>query len=184
MTAKRLETGAWNFEFTMDASVPSFAVVDRYRAQATAGLCSEAFEKSAQHGKRKRTEELRFDQAGKKVARRTLPDGGKTEMAAPGCAKDALTFLYFVRSELAAGRIAPAQTVYWGAGYQVKLEYAGAGPLVLGGARVEADRLTGTIKGPASEHKVELWFARTGARELLQVKLPLQMGLFSLELVR
>jgi hypothetical protein len=183
MAAQRTGAGAWNFEFTLDASVPSFAVVDRYRAQAGASLCSEVFEKTAQHGKKKTSEVLRFEGAGK-VERRTLPDGGKTSLPAPACAKDALTYLYHVRAELASGRIPVAQTVFFGAAYQVKLEYGGAQAINIGGTRTDADRLLGVIKGPASEHKVELWFARSGARELLMVRLPLQMGLFSLELAR
>jgi hypothetical protein len=49
---------------------------------------------------------------------------------------------------------------------------------------VEADRMVANLKGPASEHTFEMYFARDAARTPVLVKLPLAMGSFSMELVR
>ena len=175
----------WEFALTLEAALPGFAVNDRYRSIAgPKDFCSLEFEKDATHGKRKARERTSFD-LGKAVAtRETLGGGGKSELPIPACPKDALTFLYYVRSELSQGRLAPAQTIFFGAPYQVKLEYGGTQNLRIGETRVEADRLTAAVKGPASSITFELFFAREAARTLVLVRVPFSMGVFSMELVR
>lgn len=175
----------WEFALTLEAALPGFAVNDRYRSIAgPKDFCSLEFEKEATHGKRKARERTSFD-LGKAVAtRETLGGGGKSELPIPACPKDALTFLYYMRSELSQGRLAPAQTIFFGAPYQVKLEYGGTQNLRIGETRVEADRLTAVVKGPASNTTFELFFAREAARPLVLVRVPFSMGVFSMELVR
>ena len=41
-------------------------------------------------------------------------------MKTPACAKDALTFLYYVRRELSQGRMPPQQTMFFGASYEIR----------------------------------------------------------------
>jgi hypothetical protein len=53
-----------------------------------------------------------------------------------------------------------------------------------GDSYVDADRIIGKIKGPASEAQFEAVFARDAARTPLQIKVPLALGSFSMELVR
>jgi hypothetical protein len=172
------------FEFILDASVPGFVVADRFRSVATPGLCSLEFGKDSSHGKRKAQERSTFDPERKVVTRVTLGGGGQSEIPVAACAKDALTFLYFLRQELHSGRLPPAQTILFGAPYQIRLQHAGVQSIVSGDSRVEADRLTAILKGPASEVTFEMWFARDEPRTLLQVRASLPTGVFSMELVR
>jgi len=179
--ARQTPSGVWNFEFTLDASIPGFAVKDQFRSQATANLCSDVLEKRLQHGKRKAEEEIEFDRGEGKATRFTLPKGpkgGETTIPIGSCARDALTFLFQIRRDLAAGRMPAPATVLFGAPYQVKFDYGGTQKI----QGQDADRLVGTLKGPASEAKFELWFARGPLRTFLQARVPLAMGTFSLEI--
>jgi hypothetical protein len=179
--ARKTEAGAWNFEFTLDASIPGFNVSDQYRAQASGALCSEVFVKRLLHGKRKTEEEVHFDPSGQ-VKRKTLPNGGASEYAAGPCARDALTFLAWLRREMASRRAPAPGVVVFGAAYQLRLEPAGAQRIVLNGAAHDADRLNATLKGPASETRFELYFGRDANRRLLLGRVPLPLGAFTMEL--
>lgn len=177
------ETGPDNPRFstsvTLEAAVPAFPIRDDFRATASRDLCAASLTKQISHGGKKSEETTTFE-SGK--ATRETKNGGKTEYQSGACARDALSFIQFVRRELAAGRIPPPQTVYFGAPYQVKLDYGGASQIVLGGERKDVDRLVGSIKGPASQHSIELFFSRDPARTLISARVPLPLGTLSLEL--
>jgi hypothetical protein len=173
----------WRFELRLDVSVPGFPVVDHFVSDATAGFCSATFEKNALHGKRKTRETISFD-AKKRTATRQTTEGGKSEISTPACAKDPLAFLFFARQELKAGRIPASQPVFYGAGYQVRLEAAGTQSIQSGDTKVEADKVVGTIKGPATEAKFEMLFARDPVRTPLLIKVPFAIGTIAMELAR
>jgi hypothetical protein len=173
----------YDFEFSIDAGIPGFTVGDKFRSEASPDFCSIEFEKVSSHGKKKANEKTTFDPE-KGTATRETKDGGKTEVTTAQCAKDALDFLYYVRRELAQGRLAPRQPVYFGASYEVRLEFAGTQMLRLGESSLEADRLNGSLKGPSSEVKFEAYFLKDAARTLAMVKVPLAVGTFSMELVK
>jgi len=172
-----------HFEFGVDAAVPGFQVLDRYQASATPDFCSVDIEKKTQHGKKKGDEKTTFDQQAGTASRET-EGGGKTELQISSCAKDALTYLYYVRHELAQGRLPAPQTVYFGAPYQVRLEFAGTQSIRIGDSRVDADRLTGSAKGPSSEVSFEVFFLKDASRTPALVRVPLSLGVFSMELVK
>jgi hypothetical protein len=183
MPAGEGEPARREFLLTLEASVPGFAVTDQARSLATGQFCSLELDKMTTHGKRKTHEKTTFrPQDG--FATRVTVGGGKSEIPIPSCARDALTFLFYVRQELAAGRLPPAQTILYGAPYQVRIEFGGTQPVRIGDARVEADRLIATVKGPASEFKVELFFERDGPRTPVLIKTPFTLGTFAMELVR
>src|SRR5258708_1442560 len=92
---------AWDFEVTMDASVPGFTLRDRYQSAATLDLCSLQLEKTFTHGNRKADEKMVFDQQNHSASRETKNGGGKSDVSISSCAKDALTFMQFARRELA-----------------------------------------------------------------------------------
>jgi hypothetical protein len=48
----------------------------------------------------------------------------------------------------------------------------------------QADRFSARVKGPASEHSIEIYFARDPARTPVLVRVPFPLGIFSMELVR
>src|SRR3954463_3355150 len=107
-------TSGWAFETTVDIGVPGFAIKDAYRSNATQELCSVDFDRSFSHGSKKTREKTTFDQQKGRAQRVTIlpPDGGKTDIDIPSCARDALAFVYFARREMGQGRVAPAQQVF------------------------------------------------------------------------
>ena len=173
----------WSFAFSLDAAVPGFVVSDMYQSTAAGDFCSAEFVKTFTHGKKKTNEKVVFDARKRTLTRTTLgADGGTSESSTPACARDALTFLYYLRRELSQGRTPPPQTVFFGAAYQVRFEFGGAQKL---GARgVEADRVHASVKGPASEISFDLFFAHDAARTPLQVRVPFPVGTLTMELVR
>jgi len=175
--------GNLDMEFSIDAGVPGFPVTDRYRSLATPAMCSVEFEKDLLHGKKSTKETTKFD-AAKGVAIRETKGGGKTEASILPCAKDALSFLGFIREELAKGRVPSPQTVYFGAAYTIRLHHAGTQKITLPEGPVETDKLVATVKGKASDITFEIYIAKDKSRTPVLVKAPLAMGVFSMELVR
>jgi hypothetical protein len=175
---------AWDFEVTMDASIPGFALRDHYESNATLDLCSLQLDKTFTHGNRKADEKETFDQQNHTVERKTKNGGGKSEISVSSCAKDALTFMQFARRELAQGRLAPQQTVIFGAGYNVRVEFTGTQKIKVGDQPADADRILATIKGPTTDLTVEIFFARDAARTPLLARIPLALGAFTVELIR
>ena len=181
-TALKIPSG-WALSFNLDASVPGYAVSDRFRSTASAELCSATFEKEFAHGKRKSKEKIVFDSS-RNVATRETIGGGKTDLPTPACARDALAYIYHIRQELAQGRIPAAQPVFYGAPYQVRLDYTGAQRVRVGESTIEADRIVLNLKGPSSDRAIEIFFARDSVRTPVLVRVPLPLATFSMELVR
>lgn len=189
MTTRRLRPpdGAGErleFTFKLEAAVPGFHVKDEYQSAATPAYCSLQLLKNATHGKKRVHEKTTFDLVRGLAERTTLGGGGRSEFAIQPCVKDGLTFLHFVRRELGQGRLPPAQTVYFGAPYQIRIRYLGTLRVRDAETDTEADRLSVSVKGPASENTFEILFAREEARTPVLVRVPLAMGSFSMELVR
>jgi hypothetical protein len=172
-----------SLNFNIDASVPGFQVLDKYHSTASSGFCSVEFDKNVTHGKKKTEEKTIFDNE-KQTATRETVGGGKSELKSGSCGKDALTYLYFLRRELAQGRLPQTTTVYFGAPYQIRVEFAGTQSIKLGDNAVQADRLTASLKGPSSDLNFEVFFLKDASRTPALVKVPLSMGTFSMELVR
>lgn len=173
-------------DFLLDASVPGFNIEDHYHSTAGNGLCSDELIKSTHRGSRKSEETVTFDQDKHSVTRQTKGDShgpaGKSELQVSSCARDALTFLEFARNELAQGRLAPQQPVVLGGLYNVRVEAQGTMTVKFNGKPVEADRVQATIKGPASNYTIQVFFARDPARTPVLIQLPLALGTFTAEL--
>jgi len=86
--------------------------------------------------------------------------------------------------ELGQGRVPAPQQVYFGSAYSVKLDYTGAENIMSGGKSVVTDRVHATVKGPKSDFQCDMFFARDAARTPLNIRIPLPLGTFSLDLVR
>jgi len=172
-----------SFEFSVEASIPGFQVLDRYHSQATPDLCSVEFGKELLHGKKKTSEKTTFG-PGHDTATRETTGGGKTELKTPACGKDALSFLYYVRRELSQGRLPQRQTVLFGAPYEVRIEFAGTQSIPVGDTNKEADKLLVSAKGPASAINFEIFFLKDAARTPALVRVPLTLGAFTMELVK
>jgi hypothetical protein len=178
------DDGKWSFELLLDAAVPGVTMRDEYRAKADAKFCSQQLERMVVRGPKKSTEKETFDQD-KKVVKRETSGGGKAELAAPECAHDALTFLQFVRQELAGGRLVQSQPVFFGAKYDVQVQYVGTESVRLAkndNKPVDADNVRTSIHGPKSDYTIEILFSHDAARTPLMARLPLALGTFTVEL--
>lgn len=175
---------AWDFEVTMDASIPGFALRDRYQSTATVDLCSLELNKNFTHGNKKADEKITFDQQNHTASRETQNGGGKSELSISSCAKDALTFMQFARSELAQGRLPAQQQVVFGAIFNVRIEFTGTQKIKIGDKAVDADRIVATIIGHSTDVAVEIFFARDAARTPLLARIPMALGSFTVELIR
>ena len=172
-----------HFSFDIDAGIPGFTVTDRYRSLAVDDFCSTEFRRTSKHGAKSTDEKMTFDAHEGKVTRETV-GGGKTVTDAPSCAKDALTFLYYVRHELSQGRIPPSQTIFFGPQYEVHLEFAGTQTIRIADKPVQADRMTASVKGPVAGISFEIFFLKDRARTPALVQVPLSLGTFSMELAQ
>jgi hypothetical protein len=173
----------WDFEFSIDASLPGFDVRDHYHSIADGSFCSARLEKNVTHGARKTKERVSYDQA-RHQAKRETDGGGGAEVSVNACVKDGLTFLYYLRRELAAGRLPPPQTINFGSPYEVSVTYGGTSSVEISGTTEKADRITVDLRGPASTHSFEILVARDKARTPLEVRVPFAMGTFALQLTR
>lgn len=182
---RKTDTGAVRIEsdFRVDASVPGFQVLDQYHSIADQDYCSIEATKTYRHGKRHSEETTTFD-ASKQLATRETKGGGKTEIRTGNCAKDALTYVQYVRRELSQGRLPPHQTVLFGAEYRVSVQFAGTQSVSVNDKPMQADRLNVTLKGPAADLSFEAYFAKDAVRTPVLIRVPMQLATFSMELVR
>lgn len=174
----------WSFSMKLYAAIPAFAVSESARSKATQDLCSLELRKQGVRGKRETDETTTFDSDALTATRKTGKGGGKSEMRTGGCPRDALTFIQFLRRELASGRLPASQPVYYGGAYQTRIQYVGTQQLTFGGESVEADKLTATIKSSAKEFTVDLFFARDAARTPVVAEIPVAVGKFTVEFLR
>ena len=188
LSAHKSEKG-WEFEATVSAGVPGFAIADQVHSVTDPGLCSQELDRDFSHGSKKTRERTTFDQKAGSAERITLvPDGGtqpgKSTFDIPSCARDALAFLYYARIELGQGRVTPPQQVWLGSGYTVKADYTGSQNITMNGKPTVTDHMAVSVKGPKSDFSFEVFYARDAARTPLQIRIPLALGTFSIELVR
>jgi hypothetical protein len=109
-TANSNQAG-WAFSADVAASLPVLAIEDKYQSKADFSLCSTLFKKVVSHGQRKQNEEVTFDQDKNQALRRNLADGTTQDQVIPPCARDALTYFYSLRQDLAHGRVPPPDDV-------------------------------------------------------------------------
>jgi hypothetical protein len=172
----------WGFFLAIDASVPGYDVKDFYRAVAGLNLCSAEFDRETLHGA-KRTSEKTVIGEGKAV--RQTVGGGKSEIALPVCGHDALTYLFFARQQLGQGKVPAAETIVFGGGYRLALQYMGAQSVTVGSAAVQADRVVGSVSLRDNQrYEFEVFFARDAARTPVLIRAPFALGAISMELVR
>ncbi len=182
----RHTASGWNFEASLSAAVPGFAIADKYQSSVTPELCSLSLDRTISHGSKKTQEKTTFDQQKGSAHRVTLvpKDGGQSDMDIPSCAHDALAFVYFTRREMGQGRMPSAQKVYLGSAYSIRTEYTGPMNIPVGGKSTVTDHVIAYCHGPKSDFNFEIYFARDAARTPLLIRVPLSMGTFSMELVR
>lgn len=181
-TARATPTG-WNFEARVSANLPTLAISDEYRSSADAEFCSLKLEKKVRHGKRELDETVTYDQT-KRLAHRKNRNGEASEVEIQPCTRDALTFLYVLRRELASGRIPPPEDINFGWQYQISMTYAESVEIEAGGEQVMADRMLVDLTGPNSQRSFEVFVGRDKARTPLLMRVPFELGTFSLKLLK
>lgn len=179
MQARRLDGGRWEFQLSLDAAMPGFTVADHYRSVAGGDLCSVEFARESAHGAKKSHETVTFSQEAR-TAHRQTSGGGASDFSVPTCAMDALTYLYFTRREMGQGRVPPPGQTVFGGLYEIRFQYTGPEPF----KDAVTDKLAAGFRGPSSSANFDILFARDAARTPALVRLPLTLGVFSLELAR
>jgi hypothetical protein len=176
----------WSFNSTLSAGIPGFSISDKYQSSATADLCSVSLERTISHGPKKTQEKTTFDQQKGTAQRVTVfpKDGGQSDFDILTCARDAVAFTYFARREMGQGRVAPADKIYLGSAYSVRMEYTGAMTVPVADKPTVTDHVLVYLKGPKADFNFEIFFARDAARTPLVIRIPMSMGTFSMELVR
>ena len=92
-----------HFEATLEARLPQYRVSYSFSSVATKEtLCSLRYQQTLKEGTRSSEETTEFDQAAHRASRTVGRQTTSVEI--PECARDPLTFLYYVRSRLAAGQ--------------------------------------------------------------------------------
>jgi len=178
---------AWDFELSTNVNIPLVPIADKYSASAAGfDFCSVSLTRDISHGNKRVSEKTQFDQKKNIATRQTMvpAGGGKTELQLPTCGRDALTYIYYARREMGQGRVPPAGKVFFGSAYEVKTRYTGPMDIPVGGKNVTTDKVDVSVKGPASEFSLEIYYDRDAARTPLLIKIPVPIGTVSLELVR
>ena len=135
---------------SLSGGIPGFAVTDKFHSSAAADFCSTEFDRDLSQGSRKSREKTTYDKVTGRAHRATLfpDDGGESDFDVASCARDALTFVYFARSELGHGRVPPQQQIYYGGPRSIRMELVGAQTIAVGGKPTAADHLLVHLKGP------------------------------------
>ena len=170
-------------EFRLEASVPGFSVLDEVKTLSKPDFCLIRLEKKLKHGTRLTDEVMEVLPDENTVERKTAK-GGSTKIPVQGCVRDALTFIYYFRQEIKAGRVPAGQRVFFGSSYQVESKYLGAQSVSLPAGPEATDKFQIVIQGPVGKHSLEVFFGRDSERTPLLFRLPLILGTFSMELQR
>jgi len=170
-----------NFQVTVEARLPQYRLSHSLDAVATQdGLCSLQFHQKAEQGPRRSEDSMEFDQAAHQARR--IRSGQTTTASVPECARDPLTFVYYVRSQLAAGKPPGPGTAHWGRNFDVRVERVGSETLQVGGTRRPAEKFQVTYSTPTTERKFAVWFSTDAARRPLRFTVPTSLAEFTAEL--
>lgn len=169
------------FAVTLDARLPQYRVHYSFSSVATKeGLCSLRYRQTLEEGNRRSEETIEFDQAAHQARRTGGRQPATTEI--PACARDPLTFLYYVRSRLAEGEAAASGPVHLGRNLTVRLVPAGPETVNVLGTPRAAEKLQVTFPAGNSERSVEIWFASDAPRTPLRVTVATSLAEFRAEL--
>lgn len=170
-----------HFDVTLDARLPQYSVRYHFSSVATQeGLCSLRYQQSMKDGPRNTEETIEFDQTAHRARRTGGQQPGSSEI--PECARDPLTFIYYVRSQLAAGQLPASGSVQAGRNLTVRLESSGSETVSVLGTPRPAEKLQVTIPRGNSERTVAVWFAPDATRTPLRVTVPTTLAEFRAEL--
>ena len=170
-----------NFQVTVEGRLPQYRLSHSIAAIATLDdLCSLQFHQKSEEGTRRSEDSLQFDQAAHQARR--IRGGQTTTATIPECARDPLTLVYYVRSQLASGKPPESGATHWGRNIAVRLERAGSETLQLGGKSRPAEKFQVSYFTPTAERKFAVWFSTDAARTPLRFTVPTTLAEFTAEL--
>lgn len=172
----------WAFAASLSANLPALTIEDKYSSKTDFALCSTSFKKTIAHGSRKQNEEVEFHQSENQALRRNLADGTTQNLLVPPCARDALTYLYYLRQELAQGRVPPPDDFNFGTQLQLSVSYVETREIEVSGRHQPADRLLVDVAGGEEPINIEIFLGKDEARTPLLIRVPFELGTFSLKL--
>ncbi len=167
------------YTLDLDASLPAYALTDRYTSATSAQSCTIQFTRETHHGSKSSHEQTTVAPDGA-ITRETI-GGGKTEIPTYPCPRDPLALLTALRKNFAQ----PAQSVLFGAGYPVRFEAAMPATISLNDKPTPADKVICILTLPKTgDYRLELYFLKDQAHTPALIRAPFALGIFSMELVR
>ena len=170
-----------HFEATLEARLPQYRFNSTFSAVASRkGLCSRQFHQKIEEGKQTSEESMEFDQEAHKVQR--IQGRNTTSATIPECARDPLTFLYYLRSQAAAGQSVASGRIHYGKEIALQLHQDGTGTVVVGGVEKQGEKFEVRFPARNGEQTVEVWFSSDPARTPFQFTVPTTLADFKAEL--
>lgn len=170
-----------HFRATVEARLPQYRFNSTFSSVAAReGLCSLQFHQKLEEGSQSSEESLEFDQEAHEVRR--IQGRDTTTATVPECARDPLTFLYYVRSRTAAGQPVESSSVHYGRELAAQLAPGASGTVEIGGAPREGQKFEVRFPARGGERTVEIWLASDAARTPLLFTIPTMLADFKAEL--
>lgn len=170
-----------HLQLTVEADLPQYNISHSSSSVATReGICSLRFQTETSAGPKTSAESIEFDQSAH-LARRTL-ENQTTSASIPECARDPLAFLYYFRSQLAAGTTLDSGTFHFGSNYSVQIKAEGPETVEAGGRQWSSRKYVVTYRGPNSGKTFELWISTEPSRKPVRVRVSYPLAVFSAEI--
>jgi hypothetical protein len=170
-----------HFRATLEARLPQYRFNTAFSAVAVReGLCSLQFHQKIEQGKETSEESLEFDQKAHRVRR--IQGRNITTATIPECARDPLTFLYYVRSRAAAGESVESGRIHYGKDIALQLAQGGTAAVEVGGVPKQGEKLAVRFPARNGERTVEVWFSSDSLRTPIQFTVPTTLADFRAEL--
>ena len=170
-----------HFQATIEARLPQYRFNSTFSAVAARkGLCSLQFHQKIEEGKETSEESLEFDQTAHRVRR--IQGRNTTTATIPECARDPLTFLYYLRSRTAAGQSVESSRIHFGKEIALQLDQDGPGMVGVGGVQKQGEKFEVRFPARNGERTVEIWFSSDPARTPIQFTVPTTLVDFKAEL--
>lgn len=169
------------FEVSVEAEIPEFRFNSTFSSVASRDeLCSLQFHQKIQQGKQTSEESLEFDQEAHQVKRIQGPNTTTSEI--PECARDPLTFLYYLRSRAAAGEKIESSSFHYGKDIALKLDQDGVATVEVGGMPRKGQKFEVRFPARGGQRTVEVWVSTDAARTPLKFTVPTSLADFKAEL--